>query len=63
MMAVMLSVGIMNVIWMAGLGVVMTIEKLGSGKRFTYAIGVVSIAAGLLFVIAAVLAHWPGRAI
>jgi predicted metal-binding membrane protein len=63
MMAVMFSVGIMNVIWMVGLGVVMTIEKLGSGKRFTYAIGVMSIAAGLLFIVTAVVAHWPGRGI
>jgi predicted metal-binding membrane protein len=63
MMTVMFSVGIMNVIWMAGLGIVMTIEKTGTGKRFTYAIGAVSIAAGLLFVVSSVLAHWPGRAI
>ena len=63
MMAVMFSVGIMNVIWMAGLGIVMTVEKIGTGKRFTYAIGLVSIAAGLLFVGTSVLAHWPGRAI
>ena len=63
MMAVMFSVGIMNVVWMAVLGIVMTIEKIGTGKRFTYAIGIVSIAAGLLFVGTSLLAHWPGRAI
>jgi predicted metal-binding membrane protein len=63
MMAVMFSVGIMNVIWMAGLGIVMTVEKIGTGKRFSYAIGVVAIAAGLLFVGSALLADWPGRAI
>ncbi|HZL30884.1 MAG TPA: DUF2182 domain-containing protein [Pseudolabrys sp.] len=63
MMAVTFAVGIMNVIWMAGLGIVMTIEKIGTGKRFTYAIGVVSIAIGVVFVVTAVLAHWPGRAI
>lgn len=63
MMAVMFAVGIMNVIWMAALGVVMTFEKIGHGRRFTYAIGVVSIAAGLAFVVSSVLAHWPGHAI
>lgn len=63
MMAVMFAVGIMNVIWMAGLGIVMTIEKIGTGRRFTYVIGVVSLAAGMLFVVTSVLAHWPGRAI
>ena len=47
MMVVMFAVGIMNVVWMAALGIVMTMEKIGTGKRFTYAIGVVSIAAGL----------------
>lgn len=63
MMAVMFSVGIMNVLWMAALGIVMTIEKFGTGKGFTYGIGVTSIAAGLLFIGTSVLAHWPGRVI
>ncbi len=61
MMAVMFAVGIMNVVWMAALGIVMTLEKMVSGTRFTYAIGVVSIAAGLAFVATATIAHWPGR--
>jgi predicted metal-binding membrane protein len=63
MMLVMFTVGIMNVVWMAALGIVMTIEKIGSGKRFSHAIGVVSIAAGMAFVVAAAAAHWPGQAI
>jgi len=63
MMLVMFAVGIMNVIWMAALGIVMTLEKIGTGKRFTYAIGVLSIAAGLVFIVSAVIAHWPGHAI
>ena len=63
MMLVMFAVGIMNVIWMAALGIVMTLEKIGTGKRFTYAIGVLSIAAGVVFIAASVIAHWPGRAI
>jgi predicted metal-binding membrane protein len=63
MMVVMFAVGVMNVVWMAALGIVMTLEKIGTGKRFTYAIGVLSIAAGLAFVVSAVVAHWPGRVI
>ena len=63
MMLVMFAVGIMNVIWMAALGIVMTLEKIGSGKRFSYAVGGLSIAAGLAFIVSAVVAHWPGRVI
>lgn len=63
MMLVMFAVGIMNVVWMAGLGIVMTLEKLGSGKRFSYAIGVLSVLAGTIFIVASVMAHWPGRTI
>ena len=63
MMMLMFAVGVMNVVWMAALGIVMTLEKIGTGKRFTYAIGVLSIAAGLAFVVSAVVAHWPGRVI
>lgn len=63
MMLVMFAVGIMNVVWMAALGVVMTVEKMGTGKRFTYAIGVAAIAAGLAFIVTGFLAHWPGRVI
>ena len=59
MMLVMFAVGIMNVIWMAGLGMVMTIEKIGTGKRFTYAIGVGLILAGAAFIVTSVAAHWP----
>ena len=60
-MLVMFSVGVMNVIWMAGLGMVMTIEKIGSGKRFTYGIGVVLILAGVAFIVSSLVAHWPVR--
>lgn len=59
MMAVMFAVGVMNVIWMAALGVVMTLEKFGGGNRLTYALGVFMIAAGSAFVLAAFAAHWP----
>lgn len=45
-MAVMLAVGAMSVIWMAALAVVMTIEKMSSGKRFSQLAGVALILAG-----------------
>lgn len=63
MMLVMFAVGVMNVVWMAGLGILMTIEKLTSGKRLTYAIGVGLILIGAAFVLTAVSAHWPVRTI
>jgi predicted metal-binding membrane protein len=63
MMLVMFAVGVMNVIWMVALGIVMTIEKIGTGKRFTYAIGVALIVIGAGFVLSALAAHWPGRTI
>jgi predicted metal-binding membrane protein len=63
MMLVMFAVGVMNVIWMAALGVLMTFEKIGSGKRFTYTIGVALIVAGIAFVLTALAAHWPVHAI
>jgi predicted metal-binding membrane protein len=63
MMLVMFAVGIMNVVWMAALGIVMTLEKIGTGKRFSYAVGVLSIAAGVAFIVVSIMGHWPGRAI
>ena len=41
----------------------MTVEKIGSGKRFTYAIGASLIAIGIAFVASALAAHWPVRVI
>lgn len=49
MMLMMLAVGAMNVIWMALLGAIMTIEKMSSGSRFSRAVGVALIAAGAVF--------------
>ena len=59
MMAVMFAVGVMNVVWMAALGIVMTVEKMLSGNRFSHAVGVAMIVAGVAFVGAAFAAHWP----
>ena len=63
MMLLMFAIGVMNIVWMAGLGIVMTMEKIGAGKWFTYAVGVASIVAGAIFIVAGFAAHWPGRAI
>ncbi|HEY2756475.1 MAG TPA: DUF2182 domain-containing protein [Pseudolabrys sp.] len=62
MMLVMFAVGVMNVIWMAALGMVMTIEKIGSGRRFSHAVGVVLIVAGVVFIVTATAPHWPAPA-
>ena len=59
MMLVMFAVGVMNVLWMAALGVLMTFEKIGSGRRFTHVVGVALIVAGIAFVATAFAAHWP----
>jgi predicted metal-binding membrane protein len=59
MMLVMFAIGVMNMIWMAALAVVMTFEKIGTGKRFTYVVGVALIAGGVAFVATAFAAHWP----
>ena len=59
MMLVMFAVGVMNMIWMAALGIVMGIEKLGTGKRFTRIVGVALIAIGVVFMLSSVIAHWP----
>ncbi|MFA6267217.1 MAG: DUF2182 domain-containing protein [Pseudolabrys sp.] len=63
MMLVMFAVGIMNVVWMAALGVLMTIEKMTVTNRLTYAIGAFAIAAGLALIAGSVIAHWPAAAI
>ena len=61
MMLVMFAVGVMNVVWMAGIGIVMAIEKILTGRRFTYAVGVVLVAAGAAIIATTVAAHWPIR--
>jgi predicted metal-binding membrane protein len=63
MMAVMFAVGTMNVIWMAALAVVMTIEKITSGNRLTYGLGAALVAIGVAFVLVGFAAHWPPHAI
>jgi predicted metal-binding membrane protein len=60
MMLLMFAVGVMNVVWMAVLGMVMTIEKIGATTRFSRALGVLFIMVGAAFIVTAVVAHWPG---
>ena len=62
MMLLMFATGVMNVIWMAALGMVMALEKIGTGKRFSHIVGTALIAIGAGFLISA-LGHWPGRII
>ncbi|HEY5305935.1 MAG TPA: DUF2182 domain-containing protein [Pseudolabrys sp.] len=57
MMLLMFALGVMNVLWMVALGAVMTMEKIGTGRRFTHTLGVMLIAAGAVFVL------WPLRPI
>jgi predicted metal-binding membrane protein len=51
MMLLMFAVGVMNVVWMAILGIVMAIEKLGSSARFSRAVGVVFVAIGASIIV------------
>lgn len=47
MMLVMFAAGAMNVVWMAALGVLMTIEKMATTTHFSRACGIVFVAIGL----------------
>ena len=59
MMLLMFALGVMNVVWMAALGAVMTIEKIGTTTRFSRALGTVFILVGVVFIASSVVAHWP----
>jgi predicted metal-binding membrane protein len=56
MMLLMLATGAMNVLWMAALGIAMTIEKIGHTQRFARMLGIVFIGVGAAFLLNAVLA-------
>jgi predicted metal-binding membrane protein len=58
-MLVMFAVGVMNVLWMAGLGLAMTAEKLSATSRLSRVIGVVFLAIGAVLIARSVAAHWP----
>jgi predicted metal-binding membrane protein len=59
MMLLMFSVGTMNVLWMAGLGLVMAAEKIAGTPRLSRILGSVLLAVGAATVVVAVLARWP----
>jgi predicted metal-binding membrane protein len=59
MMLLMFTVGVMNVVWMAALGMLMTVEKLAGTARFSRVLGVVFVAVGAAFIVTSVVAHWP----
>jgi predicted metal-binding membrane protein len=62
LMLVMFAVGVMNVVWMAVLGVIMGLEKVMSTTRFSRVVGLVFIAIGAVFILSSIVAHWPARA-
>lgn len=59
MMLLMFAVGTMNVVWMAVLGIVMAIEKLGTSTRFSRIAGVAFIAIGLFIIVETSITGWP----
>ena len=59
MMLLMFAAGIMNVVWMAILGIVMATEKLGTGTRFSRAVGLAFIAIGLIIIVETAIAGSP----
>jgi len=61
MMLLMFAVGLMNIVWMAGIGIAMTLEKMLTGRRFTQAIGVVLIAVGGVIVLTTLTGGWSPR--
>jgi len=52
MMLLMLVAGVMNAVWMAGLGLVMTLEKMTSTPRFSRILGVIFIVVGVAMMVA-----------
>ena len=55
MMLVMFAVGAMNVVWMAALGVLMTIEKLATTPRFSEVVGFAFVAVGFGMMVSSVV--------
>ena len=52
MMLLMLAAGVMNAVWMAGLGLVMTLEKMTATPRFSRILGVIFIVVGVAMLVA-----------
>ncbi|MEA2927986.1 MAG: hypothetical protein QOG38_414 [Hyphomicrobiales bacterium] len=58
MMLLMFAVGVMSVVWMAALGAVMAVEKLGTPARLNRAIGIVWLTIGATIIGGQVLTYW-----
>ena len=56
LMLVMFAAGTMNIVWMALLGIVMTVEKMSTTARFSQGVGIVLVAVGL-GVVGTILVH------
>jgi predicted metal-binding membrane protein len=54
MMLLTFTLGAMNIFWMTVLGIVMAVEKIGAGRRFSHVIGCILIAVGAAFMLNAV---------
>jgi predicted metal-binding membrane protein len=57
LMLVMLGVGVMNVVWMAGLGLIMATEKMTATPRFSRFIGILFVGIGIAFIAASLREH------
>lgn len=58
MMLLMFAVGAMNVVWMAGLGLLMTVEKISATTRFTTLTGIAMIVIGVALAARAAVPGW-----
>jgi predicted metal-binding membrane protein len=59
LMLVMFAVGLMNLVWMAALGLIMAAEKMTTRAWFSRVVGFVFLGVGAVFLASAVVAHWP----
>jgi predicted metal-binding membrane protein len=59
MMLATFAVGVMNVLWMAALGLIMTTEKLTTTDRFSRLVGGLFSAIGVAFIVFSIVGHWP----
>lgn len=63
MMLLMFAVGVMNVIWMAALGVIMAIEKIATTARFSRMVGTLFALIGVVLIANAIAVRWPTHSI
>jgi predicted metal-binding membrane protein len=59
MMLAMFAVGVMNVVWMAVLGLIMTAEKLTTTDRFSRIVGSAFVVIGVAFIVLSIVGQWP----